>query len=157
MSSIRDWRGTLIEVGSSVVYGGPVGRSIQQVEGEVVGFTEKGRVNVRIIRRSYTSGSKSVTHVGPDRLTVVTGLPPCEGATQEEEVTRRKRELERRQRDFASHDIGESRQVMVEYSSPTGARTFQRMEWVYPTCSKCGCGYYDGYRAPCPGVQERAA
>ncbi len=75
-SPVTDWRGTPILIGQTVVYGGPVGRSVAQVEAEVVGFTKSGRVNVRPIRRSYgTWQTKEVVHVGPDRLTVVTALP----------------------------------------------------------------------------------
>lgn len=77
----KDWRGTEIEVGSLVIYGAPVGRSIALVEGLVDGFTDSGRVWVTIIRRAYGggwSGSKSRVHVGADRLVVVTELPPSD-------------------------------------------------------------------------------
>src|SRR4051794_27584156 len=78
-NDIRDWRGTPIVPGSLVVYGGPVGRSIAQVEGRVDSFTATGRVNVRVLRRSYGDWqTKPVVHVGADRLTVVTALPPTD-------------------------------------------------------------------------------
>lgn len=97
---IRDWRGTVIEPGQTVIYGGPVGRSIQQVEGEVVGFTKSGRVNVHVVRRSYTTGDRDVVHVGADRLTVVDALPSTDNPTQaEENVIRAER---RRKRDTHS-------------------------------------------------------
>lgn len=89
----RDWRGTKIEIGSPVIYGAPLGRSIQLVEGEVVGFSKTGRVNVRIVRRAVShawGGNREVVHVGQDRLIVIrpdslppTGLPTWGDKLQE--------------------------------------------------------------------------
>jgi hypothetical protein len=79
-----DWRGTPITEGALVIYGAGVGRSIQLVEGTVEGFTPKGAVKVRIVRRSYVSGTQAVVTVGPDRLTIVTSLPETSAPTQDE-------------------------------------------------------------------------
>lgn len=71
----EDWRGTPINIGDTVIYGAPVGRSIAMVEGIVDSFTKTGRVNVKVVRRAYGLSGKDVVHVGPDRLTIVTKLP----------------------------------------------------------------------------------
>lgn len=73
--SKTDWRGTPINIGDTVIYGAPVGRSIAMVEGIVDGWTKSGRVNVRITRRAYGYAGKDVVHVGADRLTIVEKLP----------------------------------------------------------------------------------
>lgn len=81
----RDAREVPIEVGATVIYGAPVGRSIALVEGVVDGFTDSGRVWVKIVRRAYGGGwadSKSRVHVGPDRLVIVTELPHSDLPTE---------------------------------------------------------------------------
>lgn len=72
-----DWRGTPITPGALVIYGGPVGRSIQMVEAVVADpmLTPSGRIWLNIVRRSYTDDSDKRVHVGADRLTVVDVLP----------------------------------------------------------------------------------
>lgn len=75
----KDWRGTPIHVGDTVIYGAPVGRLISLVEAEVEGFTDSGRVWLHVLHRSHGnwySKSPRRVHVGQDRLTVVTELPP---------------------------------------------------------------------------------
>lgn len=130
---IRDWRGTIIEPGQTVVYGGPVGRSIQQVEGEVDGFTKSGRVRVRVIRRSFTTGSKPIVDVGADRLTVVEKLPPTTNATQAEEYAE---VLERRRR-YDTHD-------MPSYF-------INEPPWTNPnrTCRRCGATFTESREREC--------
>lgn len=73
-----DWRGTPITPGALVIYGGPVGRSIQLVEATVADpmLTPSGRIWLNIVRRAYTDDSDGRVHVGTDRLIVVESLPP---------------------------------------------------------------------------------
>lgn len=133
MSDIFDWRGTPIKPGQTVVYGGPVGRSIQQVEGEVEGFTKSGRVRVRVIRRSYTTGSKPVVDVGPDRLTVVESLPPTTNATQADEHA----VVVERQRVRDTHD-------MPSYF-------LNHAPWTNPdrVCRRCGATFRESSEREC--------
>lgn len=129
----RDWRGTPITPGRTVVYGGPVGRSIQQVEGTVDGFTKSGRVNVRIVRRSYSSGTSDIVHVGPDRLTVVDSLPPSDVPTQAEVRAKRAEQLR----------VAETHDFPPIYLS--------REPWINPdrTCRRCGLDSADRYEKEC--------
>jgi len=83
-----DWRGTPIQPGNLVIYGAPVGRSIAMVEATVANpmLTPSGRIWLDVTRRSYGSygyDNKRV-HVGADRLTVVTELPPTDLPTEDE-------------------------------------------------------------------------
>lgn len=73
-----DWRGTPITPGALVIYGGPVGRSIQMVEAIVSDpmLTKSGRIWLNIVRRAFHDDTDGRVHVGADRLTVVTALPP---------------------------------------------------------------------------------
>ena len=67
-----DWRGVPIVIGQVVLYGSPVGRSFCMVEGEVVGFTRTGRVNVHVVRRAIGGWqTQDVVRVRPERVTVV--------------------------------------------------------------------------------------
>lgn len=94
-----DWRGTPIRVGDTVIYGAPVGRSIAMVEAIVDGFTDSGRVWLLVKHRAfggYGEGKPRV-HVGPDRLTVVTQLPPTDLPLEED------KNGERRRRSFEYH------------------------------------------------------
>lgn len=87
-----DWRGTPLTSGLTVIYGAPVGRSIAMVEGVTDGFTPSGRVWIRIVRRAYGGGhvgQAERVHVGADRLTVVTLLPPTTVPTEQEEIIRK--------------------------------------------------------------------
>lgn len=85
--TLVDARGVEIGPGDAVIYGFVVGRSVAMAEGEVVpeagpgpddghvvSLTPSGRVRVRIVRRSYFSGTKPVVDIMPDRLVV---LKPC--------------------------------------------------------------------------------
>lgn len=103
----KDWRGTPIVVGALVVYGAPVGRSIAMVEGTVDSFTKSGRVNVKIIRRSYGGWGvgKEIVHVGPDRLTIVTELPPTDRPTDKEKEEIRQAQNAERDRIYETHDF----------------------------------------------------
>lgn len=92
-TEFKDWRGIPITVGSTVVYGATVGRSVALVEAEVSGFTPSGRIRVKIIRRAYGStwaSSKPQVDVGADRVTVVTELPPSDLPLHSEKVQERK-------------------------------------------------------------------
>lgn len=87
--SLLDARGVPITAGDTVIYGFGVGRSVAMAEGVVLaekeGYpmpsqTKTGRIRIRVIRRSYASGSKPVVDVAGDRLVVlkngpVPGLP----------------------------------------------------------------------------------
>ena len=135
----RDWRGTKIEVGDTVIYGGPVGRSIQMVEGEVVGFTPAGRVNVRIVRRSYSRayhGDKRVVHVGHDRLTVLKDgvLPPTEMPTWDEAITESERQKRERDAHYASH-TGPEYTVEETQLRPGG---YVHRQHIAAPCTTCG-------------------
>lgn len=85
-----DARGVEIAPGDTAIWGFGVGRSVAMAEGVVVGeevceedfrgiavrtdrvsLTPKGRVRVRVVRRSYDSGEKPVIDVAPDRLIVL--------------------------------------------------------------------------------------
>ncbi|MFB7823847.1 hypothetical protein [Streptomyces hydrogenans] len=96
MSTAKDARGVEIEVGATCVYGAGVGRSIALVEAVVDGFTDTGRVWLKVVRRSYgdtTWGTpRERVHVGPDRLVIVDALPACELPTDVEKAEERKRE-----------------------------------------------------------------
>jgi hypothetical protein len=66
---------------------------------QTVSLTPSGRVRLRVVRRSYSSGEKPVVDVAPDRLVVLkqTGhgigrlpiLPPSPLPTQDEEARRK--------------------------------------------------------------------
>lgn len=130
---IRDWRGTIIEPGQTVIYGSSVGRSIQLVEGDVDGFTKSGRVRVRVIRRSYTTGSQEIVDVGADRLTVVESLPPTTNTTQAEDHA----EWVEQRRRASTHD-------MPSYF-------LNRAPWTDPgrVCRRCGVKPGESYTVEC--------
>lgn len=108
---MKDWRGTEIVEGQTVIYGAPVGRSIALVEGVVDGFTPSGRVWILVKHRAYgyySSDSKNRVHVGPDRLTIVDALPPTDLPTQSEKVAEAQERLRNRRRErIAALDAGE--------------------------------------------------
>jgi hypothetical protein len=85
-----DWRGTPIKPGALVIYGGPAGRSITMVEATVADpmLSPSGRIWLNVIRRSYAHTDGAKVHVGADRLTVVTGLPPTTVPTEAERAAR---------------------------------------------------------------------
>lgn len=107
----RDWRGTPIEVGQTVIYGAGVGRNIAMVEAEVEGFTDSGRVWLIVKHRAYgytSSNSPRRVHVGPDRLTVVTKLPPTDLPTEaEKSEADRQNSLKRYREAIEAIDAGE--------------------------------------------------
>lgn len=74
----KDWRGVTIKEGQTVIYGAPVGRSIALVEAVVDGFTDSGRVWLKVKHRAYGDWGDSAprVHVGHDRLTIIDSLPP---------------------------------------------------------------------------------
>lgn len=87
----RDWRGTPITPGALVIYGAPVGRSIALVEATVADpmLTPSGRIWLNVQRRAYGhSDTSRRVHVGADRLTVVTALPPTTRLTEQEKADR---------------------------------------------------------------------
>lgn len=120
--TLVDARGVEIEPGDVCLYGFGVGRSVALAEGvvleappcdvpgctltvhETVSLTPSGRVRLRVVRRSYSSGEKPVVDVAPDRLVVLkripnaradgeSFLPPSPLPTQDEEA---RKEIERR-------------------------------------------------------------
>jgi hypothetical protein len=95
--------------GATVIYGAPVGRSIALVEGVVVGFTESGRVWVKVVRRAYGSwrNGKGQVHVGADRLVVVEKLPPATTETVDELRVREEEWRIERERIRDTHEIVE--------------------------------------------------
>lgn len=83
-NELTDARGVTISPGDVVLYGFGVGRSVAMAEGvvipeagpepddgHVVSLTASGRVRIRVIRRSYSSGEKPVVDIAPDRLVVL--------------------------------------------------------------------------------------
>lgn len=88
MPELSDARGVPLKPGAHIVYGFGVGRSVAMAEGVIeeadgdVSLTPSGRVWVRIVRRSYSSGRDPRVHVAPDRLVVVQALPPSPLPTQ---------------------------------------------------------------------------
>lgn len=154
----RDWRGTPIEVGKLVIYGAPVGRSIALVEATVDGFTKSGRVNLRIIRRAHGYGGKEVVHVGADRLTIVTELPPTDVPTDAEKSAQALRRMKERNRVHATHTGLDLQFPRVEVVDPRNSR-WTRFETtrVETPCSVCGCSYHEGYQRECSGVSGAVA
>lgn len=113
--TLVDARGVEISPGDVALYGFGVGRSIAMAEAVVLGETDgppkqhmrhdrvsltpSGRVRLRVVRRSYDSGTKPIVDVAPDRLVVLkeewTGLanlmtrpslPPSPLPTQDDEA-----------------------------------------------------------------------
>jgi hypothetical protein len=86
--TLVDARGVAIAPGDTVIYGFGVSRSVAMAEAVVLGehadhkaclppcldavsLTASGRVRLRVVRRSYSSGEKPVVDVAPDRLVVL--------------------------------------------------------------------------------------
>jgi hypothetical protein len=112
MGELKDARGVAIAPGDTALYGFGVSRSVAMAEAVVLGATvtcgvdepyervsttPSGRVRLRVVRRSYSSGEKPIVDVAPDRLVVLkqTGhglgrdlafLPPSPLPTQAEEA-----------------------------------------------------------------------
>ena len=83
---ITDWRGTEITVGAIVIYAASLySHSVEMVEGQVIGFTNSGRVRIKIIRRSRRRNAyindKDTTNVGADNVTVIGSLPDTDMPT----------------------------------------------------------------------------
>jgi hypothetical protein len=102
-----DARGVVINQGDTVIYGAPVGRSIALVEGVADGWTESGRVWVRVVRRAYGHGRRERVHVGADRVVVVLALPDTEKETDADKHAREDVARAERLRIFQTHDVVE--------------------------------------------------
>lgn len=132
-----DWRGTPITPGALVIYGGPVGRSIQMVEATVADpmLTPSGRIWLNVVRRSYDDDSDGRVHVGADRLVVVGQLPPTALPTATE--VREKRERWRVTRDAYMGSAHEHEQhpgpVWGEWREPEPGRIGR--QWL--PCTGC--------------------
>lgn len=131
-----DWRGTPITPGALVIYGAPAGRSITMVEATVADpmLSPSGRIFLNVVRRSYWHTDGGKVHVGADRLTVVTALPPTTVPTDAERAARQRAERDAREA-FADglhrregHDGPESGMVK------TGPDRWQQ-KWV--PCLRC--------------------
>ncbi|MFJ9213025.1 hypothetical protein [Streptomyces sp. NPDC102264] len=100
----KDARGVEIFEGATCIYGAGVGRSIALVEAVVDGFTDSGRVWLKVVRRSYGASTwgtpRERVHVGPDRLVLVDTLPKCDLPTDVEkaEASRQERITRYRER-----------------------------------------------------------
>lgn len=86
-NELLDARGVVITPGDTAIYGFGVGRSVAMAETVVMGkgdpnrpgwqsdsevsLTMSGRVRLRVVRRSYSSGEKPIVDVAPDRLVVL--------------------------------------------------------------------------------------
>lgn len=66
---MKDWRGTPIKVGSTIVYPSRQGSRLWMNEGEVVGLKP---LSVR------KEGAKRISHPAPERVTVLEDCPNCE-------------------------------------------------------------------------------
>lgn len=165
----KDWRGTPIEIGATVIYGGPVSRSIQMVEAEVIGFTPSDRVRLKIIRRSFTGSYKEWVDVGHDRLTVVDSLPPCDLPTADDEITKRKAYEADRDRMQATHDLKprveapkdpKPRYGYANYAVTQAYREAYRKyreesdAWYKHPCKNCDASFSETMRSECPNGQD---
>jgi|SRR5690349_12028163 hypothetical protein len=134
---LLDARGVEISSGDTVIYGFGVGRSVAMAEAVVLGeehppgqgfdgptsvsLTQGGRVRLRVIRRSYSSGEKPIVDVAPDRIVVLKKthigiephLPPSPLPTQDEEA---RAEIEREMARYATH-------LRAKYPPPYWAET----------------------------------
>ncbi|MGW1268177.1 hypothetical protein [Streptomyces sp. NPDC002491] len=101
--TLKDARGVDIHEGAPCVYGAGVGRSIALVEAVVDGFTDSGRVWLKVVRRSYGATTwgrpRDRVHVGPDRLVIVDSLPNCDLPTDAEKAVDAREERIRIYRD----------------------------------------------------------
>jgi hypothetical protein len=120
MTEILDARGVAIAPGDTAIYGFGVGRSVAMAEavvlndmgdyGDMVSLTPSGRVRLRVVRRSYSSGEKPIVDVAPDRIVVLKpidgpgttpSLPGSPLPTQDEEArVEIERDIERRKADL---------------------------------------------------------
>ncbi|MDX2575918.1 hypothetical protein PV332_10540 [Streptomyces scabiei] len=102
-STTKDARGIEIVEGATCVYGAGVGRSIALVEAVVDGFTDSGRVWLKVVRRSYGATTwgkpRDRVHVGPDRLVIVDALPSCDLPTDAEKAAESRQERMARYRE----------------------------------------------------------
>lgn len=136
---VTDWRGTPIVPGALVIYGAPYGsNSIAMVEATVADpmLTKSGRIRLDVIRRKIGGwGDKDKpVHVGPDRLTIVTALPPCELPTQAEKYAQERARHAEAERIYATHNL-----VMTVVD-----------RWNHRTaCVDCGTDRY--YQQECTG------
>lgn len=150
----KDWRGTPITEGARCIYAATVGRSTELVEGEVVGFTKSGRVNVRVVRRAYQGGwsdSKRIVHVGNDRLLIMKpdGLPETDLPTFDEKIKEAQVKREENDRIYKTHSgpsWGE-----VKYEMPTGWGTATRTMTRHASLPCSVCGDLNRYTRECPG------
>lgn len=165
----KDWRGTPIEEGATVIYGGGVGRSIQMVEAEVIGFHKDGKVRLKVVRRSFSGSYKEEVLVGHDRITVVTELPPCEAQTVAEEIADRAAKEQRSKELRATHDF-KPRPKKVDpkafkqdewpYYDHQGYRLAQSINddevrmWYKNPCKNCKAEHYETGQVACPNGKD---
>lgn len=144
-----DWRGTPITPGALVIYGAPVGRSIALVEATVADpmLSPSGRIWLDVIRRAYGySDMKPKVHVGADRLTVVTTLPPTSLPTDADKYAdEERRRLARNTYVEAAHEaeghdgppwgqhVTRERERQRGWAAPPERQTWE--EWK--TCDGC--------------------
>lgn len=171
--SVKDWRGTEINIGDTVIYGSGVGRSIQLNEAIVVGFGKKQertnakqqetqRVKLEIVRRSYSSGGQEFVHVGSDRMTVIKELPVAAVPTQQEAKATREASLKERDRIYATHtrvefNLPAPTRPDVSYWNDTyniwrkayGAWSQARHDALYAPCTVCGIDWREMGKVEC--------
>ncbi len=158
----KDWRNAEINIGDTVIYGSGVGRSIQLNEAVVESYgkiptgSTPQRVNLRIVRRSYSSGTKEVVSVGSDRLTIVSALPETDKPTQEDNNRIKEEEWQRKQLIKSSHPIPEFNEPEPNQYDYDGRVSQEWTEWWnmgramrLADCPVCGLSYYDQYRTWC--------
>jgi hypothetical protein len=142
---VVDWRGTPITPGALVIYGGPVGRSIQMVEARVADpmLSPSGRIFLNVVRRSYTDDNDGRVHVGADRLTVVAELPPTTLPTASEVKDRNERRYQamnahrdglHKREEHTGPPSGYVRRTST-YSGWRGPQTREWDDWV--RCEQC--------------------
>lgn len=150
----KDWRGTPITEGALCIYAATVGRSTELVEGEVVGFTPSGRVNVRVVRRAYQGGwstSKRIVNVGHDRLLIVNpdGLPETDLPTFDEEI--QEAQVKRAEQDRIYNTHSGPAYVDEGYEAKNSWTGHTQTVWrtVRKPCTVCGDDVR--WRRECPG------
>jgi len=78
---LTDWRGTPINIGDTLIYASPKGRSCSFVEGRVKSFSPTNVVVIPIRESFGYTRTNPTVNVRPDRVTIVADLPPSNKPT----------------------------------------------------------------------------
>ena len=88
-----DWRGTPINIGDTLIYASPKGRSCSFVEGRVKSFSPTNVVVIPIRESFGYTRTNPTVNVRPDRVTIVRDLGPSSKPTVLEEKLESLRKL----------------------------------------------------------------